>query len=215
MFFRMKQNGGFLAWTATAIVTLGVAVGASAVVPQLVSSQEQPPPAASNAQADATVGVPAEVAVATPEPEAAVAIIEETIVPEVETVATTTPRKVAAPQAEVVAPVVVAPAATVPTLPPAPVLAARTVPSAAQLQAATAEISRVTGVPALFISPAYLADGGNQVCTAFDQGQTFDQVKAAAIAKAASVVALSAAAADSAVRTAVAMYCPGYASKLV
>jgi hypothetical protein len=53
------------------------------------------------------------------------------------------------------------------------------------------------------------------VCTAFDQGQTFAQVKATGLSMVSAYVPVSAAAADYAVRTAVALYCPAYASKLV
>ncbi|HWC12861.1 MAG TPA: DUF732 domain-containing protein, partial [Acidimicrobiales bacterium] len=58
---------------------------------------------------------------------------------------------------------------------------------------------------------------GDSVCDAFDQGQTFAQVKAAAMQAAGQVplVRVSPAAVDAAVRSAVNLFCPGHAAKLV
>ena len=218
MFSRTERNVGFLAWAAGAVLTLGVAVGASAVVPQLINSEEEPA-AVTSAQVDAAVGVQPETAAA-PAPVAEVPIIEETIVPEVETAVTTAPRKVATPRADVVTPVVEAPApapapAPVPTV-PARILAARTVPSDAQVQSVISTIkSQVPLLALVSISPGQVADIGNQVCTAFDQGKSFAEVKAVGLAQVPAIVTIPAATADYAVRNAVAMYCPGYASKLV
>jgi hypothetical protein len=90
------------------------------------------------------------------------------------------------------------------------------VPTAAQVQSAIAGISSMVQLPLFFqITPANVAQVGNQVCTSFDQGQTFAQVKATGLSMVSAYVAVSPAAADYAVRTAVALYCPAYASKLV
>jgi len=216
-----KRNVGWLAWTASAVVVLGVAAGASAVVPSLVSSEETPAAISSETVGGgATVEAPpAEVAVAAevaaPAPEVTV---PEVTVPEPEVVVTTPPTtkapKVAA-QAPVATTPPTVPAPTLPPVPALPVLAPRTVPSAAQVQAAISRLSALVGVPAFLISAAHIADGGNRVCTGFDQGQTFAQVKATGLAQVASLVTVTPAAADETVRTAVAMYCPAYASKLV
>ena len=103
------------------------------------------------------------------------------------------------------------------TLPPVtvPALAARTVPSAAQVQSAIQGITGLVQLPLFFqITPANVADVGNRVCTAFDQGQTFAQVKSTGLSMVSAYVPVSDAAADYAVRKAVQLYCPGYASKL-
>lgn len=101
-------------------------------------------------------------------------------------------------------------AAVVPTLPP------RRTPSSAEVQQAISGITSMVSLPLFVqITPAYVADFGNQVCTAFDQGQSFAQVKSTGLAQVAKFVVVSTAAADYAVRTAVAMYCPGHSSKLV
>jgi hypothetical protein len=90
------------------------------------------------------------------------------------------------------------------------------VPSAAQVQSAIAGITGLVQLPLFFqITPANVAQVGNQVCTAFDQGQTFAQVKATGLSMVSAYVPVSPAAADYAVRTAVNLYCPAYASKLV
>ncbi len=217
MFSRKQPNVGFLAWAVAGVVTLGVAVGASAVVPQLISSEG--PEAVVSAQVDAPAEVPAEAAApAAGAPEAEVAIVEEIIVPEVKTVVTSAPKKASAPQAVVQAPAAVeAPAPViVPPPPPAPVLAPRTVPSAAQRQSVISTIKGQVPLLALVsISPAQVDDIGNQVCTAFDQGKTFAEVKALGLAQVPAIVTIPAATADYAVRQAVALYCPAYASKLV
>jgi len=93
---------------------------------------------------------------------------------------------------------------------------ARTVPTAAQVQAAIAGLQGL--VPALGLFPPTVAqvnDIGNQVCTAFDQGQTFAQVKSTALAMVPKIIVVPLTAPDYAVRQAVNLYCPGHASKLV
>ena len=87
-----------------------------------------------------------------------------------------------------------APVVTVPpvTLPPVtvPALAPRTVPSAAQVNAAIAGISSMVQLPLFFqINAGHVAQVGNQVCTAFDQGQSFAQVKATGLSMVSAYVA--------------------------
>jgi ABC-type nitrate/sulfonate/bicarbonate transport system permease component len=92
-------------------------------------------------------------------------------------------------------------------------LAARTVPSAAQVSQV---IASVHAEFAFFTpTPAQIAQVGNEVCTAFDQGKTVAQVKATAMQMAGAYAALvPAAVVNSAARIIVTLYCPGYTSKL-
>ncbi|MGI8759278.1 MAG: DUF732 domain-containing protein [Acidimicrobiales bacterium] len=72
-------------------------------------------------------------------------------------------------------------------------------------------------VQTIFIpTHAQVNDLGNQICTAFDQGQTVEQVKATGLEMVSKVplTTVRPGADDYVVRTAVALYCPGHASKL-
>jgi len=95
--------------------------------------------------------------------------------------------------------------------PAGPTTAARLTPTSAQVKAAIAQIG--AGLP---VSEAQAREFGNQVCTAFDQGQSASAVKATALQAAQKVpfVSVSAAQVDAAVRSAVQLFCPGYASKV-
>ena len=215
----MKHGAGFLGWAVGALVTLAVAAGGSVVVPSLINAEE-PPAAVSSASVDAvSVAAPvAEVAaeVAAPAPEVTVPEVAPEVEAEVEVTTPVTTAKVkAAPAATVPEPVVTLPPVTIPPV-TVPALAPRTVPSAAQVNAAIAGISSMVQLPFFFqINAGHVAQVGNQVCTAFDQGQSFAQVKANGLSMVSAYVPVSPAAADYAVRTAVSMYCPAYASKLV
>ncbi|HJV08525.1 MAG TPA: hypothetical protein VJ653_02565, partial [Acidimicrobiales bacterium] len=65
------------------------------------------------------------------------------------------------------------------------------------------------------IAPTQIDQAGDQVCTAFDNGQTFAQVKATGLSMIPAQVSVPLSTADWAVRQAVALYCPGHANKLV
>ncbi len=212
-----KQGMGWLGWATGALMTLAVAAGGSVVVPNLINAEEPPAAASSTSVEAASVAAPvAEVAaeVAAPAPEVAPEVVPE-VEAEVEVTPVTTPKVKAAPVAIEQAPVVTVPPVTLPPV-TVPALAPRTVPSAAQVQSAIAGISSMVQLPFFFsITPANVAQVGNQVCTAFDQGQSFAQVKATGLSMVSAYVTVSPAAADYAVRTAVALYCPAYASKLV
>jgi hypothetical protein len=97
---------------------------------------------------------------------------------------------------------------------PASTRAARTTPTGAQVQAAIQGFH--ARIPAYTPTSAQVADFGNQVCSAFDSGESYSQVKAAGLAQVAGnpFVTVTSADADWMIRTAVSMYCPGYASKL-
>ncbi|MBW3643405.1 MAG: DUF732 domain-containing protein, partial [Actinobacteria bacterium] len=64
--------------------------------------------------------------------------------------------------------------------------------------------------------PAQVAEAGDKICTALDEGQTIDEVKAAGLELVEKVpfTTVRAGAGDDVVRTAVTLYCPGHASKL-
>lgn len=119
----------------------------------------------------------------------------------------TTPT-VAAPATPAVAPTAVTtPAPTTPTLP------ARTQPTAAEVNQVIATVHSL--FPLFTPTPAQIAQVGNEVCTAFDQGKTVAQVKTAAMQVAgvyASLIPPNVV--NTAVHTIVSLYCPGYTSKL-
>jgi hypothetical protein len=115
--------------------------------------------------------------------------------------------------ATTVAPAAAAPAAAAPA---APAKVARRVPSAAEVNQAIAAMPQY--VSTIFTpTPAQVAQLGDQVCTAFDQGQTFAQVKATGLSMVTQLplTTVKPGGADGVVKTIVALYCPGYASKLV
>ena len=108
--------------------------------------------------------------------------------------------------------------AVVPAPPVAPVLAAvpRRTPSSTEVKETIAELrSRVGGV-LRFVSPTatQLHQAGDQVCTGFDNGSTFEQVVSSGLSSIPSSVKVSPENADWAVRKLVTLYCPGHAAKL-
>lgn len=138
---------------------------------------------------------------------------------------TTAPRQVVAepepaqrgadPVVEEVAPVVAS----------APALPARRVPSPAEVQQAIRGMEKYvtfkSGLIGLLVDvPTPTAKQinklGDKVCTAFDEGQTLEQVKATGLAMAADNpwVTISGAGPDYVVSTGVTLYCPGHADKL-
>lgn len=127
-----------------------------------------------------------------------------------------------APEAPVPEPVA---AEVVPAVEPVAALPARRVPSPAEVQQAIRGMeqfvtfkSGLFGLIAEVPTPtvAQVNELGDKVCTAFDEGQTVEQVKASGMAMAADNpwVKISGAGADYVVKTAVTLYCPGYADKL-
>ena len=138
--------------------------------------------------------------------------------PSPRTAGTPTTARTSATTATVAAPVTpTTPKTTGPTTTAArPALAPRRVPPASEVNQV---ISTLHGLLPLYTpTAAQLATIGDKVCTAFDQGQTFAQVRGSLLSFAgaaafAAFVPLSAS--DTAVRTLVGMYCPLYGSKLV
>ncbi len=198
------------------VVALFLLVGGIGISTGIVKLTGSSGSVGAEVEASATAANPADTI---PVPAAEEPAPEETTAPP-ETVAATAvvkaPPATKAPKVVEVeeAPVVVAPVVTAPPV-TVPALAARTVPSAAQVQSAIQGITSLVQLPLFVqITPANVADVGNRVCTAFDQGQSFSQVKATGLSMVSAYVPVSDAAADYAVRTAVSLYCPGYASKL-
>lgn len=101
--------------------------------------------------------------------------------------------------------------------PPAPVTVPRRQPSAAEVEQAIAGLRPY--VRSLFpVNPthAQVAELGDNICTAFDEGQSVDQVRAtgARLVKKVPFATLRPGGDDYIIRTGVALYCPGHASKL-
>lgn len=131
----------------------------------------------------------------------------------------TTAAPIKAPVARVAPAAAIAPVVSAPvvTAPPVPVKVARRTPTAAEEQTSINELKRQVGGLLLLVSPtpAQLAQAGDQVCTAFDNGQNFTQVKATGLSLIPASIIVSPATVDWAVRRGVALYCPGHAAKLV
>ena len=213
-----SRNRKLLAGLVGVNLSLALAVGAGAVPrpgddgnvrPASVSQVEElaaPPARQPGDVAQDLAQVPAPAPAAAPVPTSAPTTVAK---PKV-TVPPTTKAPVAK-AAPVTAPPAVAPAAA------APVAVARRTPSPTEVQAVITELKRQVGGLLLLVSPtpAQIAQAGDQVCTAFDGGQTFAQVKATGLSMIPASVTVSPATADWAVRQAVALFCPGHASKLV
>ncbi len=181
-----------------------VAVEELATTPARQPGDTVAPPATA-APADATAAAQPEVSPpATAAPTTAIAKPKTTIPPTTKAPARTAPATTA----------VTAPPTTVPVT---VAKVARRTPSAAEVQTVIAELKRQVGGLLLLISPtpAQIAQAGDQACTAFDNGQTFAQVKVTGLSMIPTSVTVTPATADWAVRQAVTLYCPGHASKLV
>jgi len=211
MFGQTKRLLGVLAGTTG--LTLALGVGASTgLVPKLADSE--PAPSDLAAAATVTEDVSAAVVDTTLPPTTVVEVTTSTVPPTTAAPKPTTPPTTRAPAPRVAAATTAPPAASA-VAEVVSTLAARTVPSAQQVSAAIAGIKSRVQLPLFFqVTPAHVADIGNQICTAFDQGKSFAEVKATGLATVSQYVPVSLDAADYAVRTAVAMYCPGYASRL-
>ena len=101
--------------------------------------------------------------------------------------------------------------------PPPPVTVPRRQPSGAEVDQAIAGLRPY--VRSLFpVNPthAQVAELGDNICTAFDEGQSVDQVKAsgAQLVKKVPFATLLPGGDDYIIRTGVALYCPGHAPKL-
>lgn len=128
----------------------------------------------------------------------------------------TAPPTTKAPAAKA-APVASSPVAAPAAAPAAQVKVARRSPSPAEVQAGITQLkTKVGGLLLLFSpTPAQIAQAGDQVCTAFDSGQSFTQVKATGLSMIPPSVVVTPDTADWAVRQLVTLYCPGHSTKLV
>lgn len=219
------RNRWVLGGLAGVTLALGVAVSAGAV--------PQPGASASTKTIAASASIQPVAATPVHQSSDVVADVAPTTVPPTTapptTVATTTPPTTKAPTATTkttkapsttqatAAPAAAAtPAPSAPAAPAAPVTVPRRVPSAAEVQQAINTLPQYVH-SILTPTPAQVAQIGNQVCTAFDQGQTFAQVKATGLQMVTQVplTTVLPGGADWVVKTVVNLYCPGYASKLV
>ncbi len=131
--------------------------------------------------------------------------------------ATRAPARAAARSAPVPAPAAATGAVLpVPAAAPLVTRVERRTPSSTEIKDTIAELRSRVGGLLRFVSPtaAQLNQAGNQVCTGFDNGQSFEQVRAAGLSSIPSTVKVSPENADWAVRKLVTLYCPGHAPKL-
>ena len=217
-----SRNRKLLAGLVGVNLTLALAVSAGAVPRPGVDGEVR---TASVSQVEELAAPPARqpgdsVLAATPPPAPAAVTAATVPTPAPTTVPkpkVTTPPTTKAPVAKaapVTAPPVAAPAAASAA---APAKVARRTPSATEVQGVINELKRQVGGILLLVSPtaAQIAQAGDQVCTAFDGGQSFAQVKATGLSMIPASITVPPATVDWAVRQAVTLYCPGHASKLV
>ena len=204
------------------VATLAVAGGAVAVLGMpggtpgaadlaygLVQPPEVPSPSGDPAPAEAT---PADTAVVPPLPtaEAAAGSPPAAAPAPVARSSSAPPGPAAAPPPTASVPTPAAPA-------PAPSAAVpRRTPSPAEVQQAIEALPNYIKT-SIKPTPGLVATIGDQVCTAFDQGRTVAEVKATGLQMLTRLprTTVLPGGADWAVRTVVALYCPGHASKLV
>ncbi len=153
---------------------------------------------------------------APPAPAAVVEAVPTTAPTTVPKPKTTAPPTTKAPVAKVPAATAAPTTAPAAAAPAAPVKVARRTPSAAEVQAAINELKRQVGGMLLLVSPtpAQLAQAGDQVCTAFDSGQSYAQVKATGLSMIPASVTVTPDTAAWAVSQLVTLYCPGHSTKL-
>lgn len=212
-----RLNRRVLAGIAGVTLALGVAVSAGAL-PQPGADGKGATIAAAKIDelAAAPARQPGDVAAEAPATTVAPTTVPLTTAAPVKTTPTTKAPVKTTPTTKAPTATVSPAAAATPAAVAAPTKAARRVPSAAEVNQAIATLPQY--VSTIFTpTPAQVAQLGDQVCTAFDQGQTFAQVKATGLSMVTQVplTTVKPGGADWVVRTVVAMYCPGYASKLV
>ena len=205
---------------ATALATLGATGGAVAVLGQPDSTSARieaahPVIGAGEAVVDAPVAhtVPTTVAPVQPATAGAPATVPTTRPP-----AATRTTQPAAPPTTAAVKTSAGPAASA-SASAAPVRAsgvARRIPSSAEVLQAIKTLPQYVKT-LIKPTPAQVAELGNRVCTAFDEGQTFTEVKATGLEMVTMVprTTVLPGGADWVVRTTVTLYCPGHASKLV
>jgi hypothetical protein len=208
VFENTKRNVVMISTGAALTFCLATAAVAG-VVPTAVGSEDSP--------RSATVAIDVVATPAAPEAQAPPSTEAPTTAPPATAPPVTAPPTTAArrasrtAQAPTEAASAPAPTASAPAAPAAPAIPARTNPSSAQVRGAISSL----GLP-ITPSEAQARQFGDSVCDAFDQGQTFAQVKAAALQAASQIplISVSPSAVDGGVRSAVNLFCPGHASKL-
>ncbi|HUQ63671.1 MAG TPA: DUF732 domain-containing protein [Acidimicrobiales bacterium] len=206
MFKDTGRNRSFVGGAAglTLALALAVAIG---VLPQAGDDSAGPQLAVAAVAPTMPVAAPE----APPATEAPVAVTEAPAVTAAPSRSSSSPGAAASVASEEAAPepasAVSAPAAATATG------VARTTPSSAQVQAAIQGIHQ--RIPIFTPTAAQVADFGNQVCSAFDSGQSYSQVKATGLQMVTQYpfVSITSADADWMIHTAVSMYCPGHADK--
>jgi hypothetical protein len=190
--------------SAVAAVAIGVgACGASGTKDSTAASAVSPTTQTGAAAATGTPATPA------PVPSTQVPATTPATKPASSSKATTVVSAAASHTPATTAP---APTPTTPA-PTTPALPARTQPTAAQVNQVIASVHAL--VPLFTPTAAEINTAGNEVCTAFDQGKTVAQIKTTAMQMAGPyAILIPASTVNTAVKTIVTMYCPGYASRL-
>lgn len=224
MFAKTRRSHRLLAAAAGTTLTLALAVSAGAL-PHPGAEDLGPARSVASASTVEEIAAPArqagDIAEATQAAEVATTVAPTTVPP---TTAAPQPRTTTPPTTRAARPTTTSPAATstappvaTPAAPAAPAKVARRTPSPAEVQAAINELKRQVGGLLMLVSPtpAQIDQVGDQVCTAFDNGQSFAQVRTTGLSMIPASITVSPSTADWAVRRAVALYCPGHANKLV
>lgn len=203
---------------AVVVVALGAAACAGSVA---TKSPAAAGVSGSSVGAAATVTTHAANAPATPTPPPAATVAPgPTAVPATTapTAAPTTAKVPAGrPPSSPAAPASPAPTATTPVVPAAPTttLAPRRQPTSGEIAQVIANVK--AALPFVTLTSTQVTQAGAQVCSAFDQGQTFAAVTAqvlSSIGGAALAGLVPSSVPAGAVRTLVTMFCPGYLVKL-
>ena len=219
MFGRSKRSVALLAGAAGFNLLLGVAV-ASGVVPGATPVSTSKDDAASAIEIPPTADLQASAGVAEiPMAEAPPESVPPTTAPTPTGPASTPAASEARQEAAAPAPIPVeepesAPAET-PAPAPVPSLAVpRLNPASFQVFQAIQQLA--LRIPLFKPSEAQARQFGDMVCTAFDQGSSYVDVRAGVLSAVGQVPGLSVSAADAdyAIRTAVGLFCPGHKSKL-
>jgi hypothetical protein len=216
VFGKSKRTVALLAGAAGLNLLLGVAV-ASGVVPQ------------ANSVSVASKDVAQEVGHALPpldvQPDAAA--VEAVFEAPPETAPPTNPPATTAPTTSVTAKAAVQTPASTPAPDPAPTSAAEPLPAPAastavpRLNPASFQVFQAIQhlslrIPLFKPTEAQARQFGDTVCTAFDEGKSYAEVRAGVLSAVGQVPGLTVTAADAdyAIRTAVDLFCPGHRSKL-
>ena len=208
---------------------LGAAAGSTLCAGLAVVAGVIPQSGATNASLQAAAAAPLEAVVPTVPDATPATLVEDvtetteapppaespTTVPEVTTTVPPLTTAPPPPPVEAVADPAPVEAPPAPVEPPASGSVPRREPSSAEVAQALEGLRPY--VQSVFSpGPDQVAEAGDKICTAFDEGQTVEEVKAAGLELVEKVpfTTVKPGADDYVVRTAVTLYCPGHASKL-